>query len=122
MLTAKSLSQYSMERPPLNMLGRSPEVQAQYDNFVCKRENRSEFISSMKERLGCSDYYFTQNDFPYHTESGIEHWVCWYTKEASPFRIIDEIKKNNNVITFWKNHTQNMSIQEINHIHVFIQK
>ena len=89
---------------------------------MCERTNRGDFISTMKKRIQEGTYYFTLNDFPYHTSDDIEHWVCWYGKNKEPKEIIEDIEKKNNVITYWKNHSNNMSIQEINHIHVFIQK
>lgn len=122
MLTIAHLKQFSMESPPSEMLGRAPAVQEKYDSFMCKRENRGDFIATMKERIDRGVYYFTQNDFPYNTTADIEHWVCWYDNANDPSKIICDIQKKNNVITYWKNHSANMSIQEINHIHVFIQK
>ena len=122
MLTRDILREYTMENPPKVMLPRSPCVQQKYDAFICQSKNRSCFISDMRENLKCHPYYFVPNDFPYHTSPGIEHWVCWYGKYIEPASIIAEIKEKNNVITFWKNYSTNMSIQEINHIHVFIQK
>lgn len=106
------------------MLHRAPEVQKRYDTFICQSNNRAGFIDTMKCQLKKKDYHFVQNDFPYHTTSNIEHWVCWYRKETDPQAIVCELseKKGIDIITFWKNHSQNMSIQEINHIHVFIQK
>lgn len=111
-----------MENPPMTMLGRSPEIQEKYDNFMSKCENRCGFIDDMKCRLQQKEFHFTQNDFPYHTTSNIEHWVCWYGKESDPKKIVGQLSIKNNIITYWKNHSQNMSIQEINHIHVFIQR
>jgi len=124
MLTVEKLCKYSMENPPMEMLGRSPCVQEKYDSFMCIQDNRYNFIANMKEKLHGSirRYHFAPNDFPYHTSPDIEHWVCWYGKYTDPLSIIAEIKEKNNVITFWKNYSANMSIQEINHIHVFIQK
>ena len=122
MLTLAALTQYTMDSPPMTALPRSPEVQAKYDAFIEKGNNRSEFVNSMKCRLKKKRYYFTRNDFPYHTDNHIEHWVCWYEKETCPDEIVKEIEGKNHIITYWKNHSQNMSIQEINHIHIFIQK
>ena len=122
MLTREILRKYTMENPPRVMLSRSLCVQEKYDAFICQPKNRSSFIANMREKLKCFRYHFVPNDFPYHTEPGIEHWVCWYGKHIEPESIIAEIKEKNKVVTFWKNYSINMSIQEINHIHVFIQK
>lgn len=122
MLSRHELTQYSMDNPPMTMLGRSPEIQEKYDNFMRKGKNRTGFIASMKCRLQQEEFYFVQNDFPYHTTSNIEHWVCWYGKDTDPQKIVAQIREKNDIITYWKNHSRNMSIQEVNHIHVFIQK
>ena len=122
MLSRHQLAQYTMDNPPMTMLGRSTEIQEKYDNFMSKGDNRSGFIDNMKCRLQKEEFHFVQNDFPYHTTSNIEHWVCWYGKETDPKKIVKDLSIKNNIITFWKNRSQNMSIQEVNHIHVFIQK
>ena len=122
MLTHSALTKYTMCSPPMTALPRSPEIQAKYDAFIEKGNNRSEFVNSMRRRLKNNRYYFTPNDFPYQTECQIEHWVCWYGKQTCPHEIAKEIGGKNHIITYWKNHSQNMSIQEINHIHIFIQK
>ena len=120
MLTCQALQQFSLEKPPAVMLGRSPEVQSKYDKFMKEKTNRGGFIEKMKENLKGKKFHFVINDFPYHTVKGIEHWVCWYSSEEDPSKIIDELKEKYDVITCWKNLSHNMSIQEINHIHVFI--
>lgn len=124
MLTHEALKNYSMANPPLEMLGRAPEVQEKYDRFAEKRKNRGSFIDTMKATLDCKPFHFVPNDFPYHTLPNIHHWVCWYGQDVSPDEIIAELTKNKDIsiITYWKNHSHNMSIQEINHIHVFIEK
>ena len=122
MLTKSQLIQFNMEHPPTCMLGRSPKVQSDYEKFMKKDCNRGDFVACMKERLEYKKFYFVLNDFPYHTVDGIEHWVCWYGKDSKPEDFIQEIKEKKEIITYWKNYSQNMSIQEINHIHVFIQK
>lgn len=122
MLSRQELIQYTMENPPMTMLERSSEIQEKYDNFMRKGINRSGFIENMKCRLQQEEFHFVQNDFPYHTTPNIEHWVCWYGKDTDPKKIVGELKQKNKIITYWKNHSQNMSIQEVNHIHVFIQR
>lgn len=123
MLTFDSLKTYSMANPPMEMLGRAPDVQEKYDTFAAQGQNRGSFISTMKETLQCKPFHFVPNDFPYHTTPNIHHWVCWYGQEVTPDEIVAEIKKRNDIsiVTYWKNHSHNMSIQEINHIHIFIQ-
>lgn len=122
MLNQTALRKYSMDCPPMSVLPRTPEVQAKYNTFIKKNNNRCEFITNMKAKLKKRPYYFTPNDFPYATEGGIEHWVCWYERETCPHEIIADLRRENHIITYWKNHSHNMSIQEINHIHIFIRK
>ena len=119
MLTCQTLKQFSMEKPPEIMLGRAPEVQLAYETFS-KKKGRGDFVTTMKKILEGKEFYFVKNDFPYHTVKGIEHWVCWYMDDKDPEQIIRELKHTNDVITYWKNLPQNRSIQEISHIHVFI--
>ena len=122
MLSRTELCKYSIASPPTRMLGRSKEVQTKYDLFLEDCKNRVGFVEEMKCMLQKGVYHFVQNDFPYHTTSNIEHWVCWYGRDTDPKKIVGELKKSNDIITYWKNHSYNMSIQEINHIHVFIQR
>ena len=123
MLTRETLKNYSMANPPMEMLGRAPEVQEKYDTFAAKRHNRGSFIDTMKAALHCKPFHFVPNDFPYNTSPNIEHWICWYGKDVTPCEIIEKLQKKNglSIVTYWKNHSHNMSIQEINHIHVFIE-
>ena len=120
MLTCQTLKQFSMEKPPEIMLGRSPEVQTAYETFSKEKKGRGSFVDTMKKNLEGKEYHFVKNDFPYQTVPGIEHWVCWYMDDKDPEKIIDELKSKVNVITCWKNLAQNCSILEISHIHVFI--
>ena len=123
MLTSEALRNYSMANPPMKMLGRAPEVQEKYDSFAAKRQNRGSFVDTMKVTLQCKPFHFVPNDFPYYTAPNIEHWVCWYGTDVTPDEIIRKIQEKNHItiVTYWKNHSHNMSIQEINHIHIFIQ-
>ena len=122
MLTREVLTSYSMSNPPMEMLGRAPEVERRYINFVQQRQNRGNFISDMKTTLQCKPFHFVPNDFPYYTAPNIEHWVCWYGTNITPEEIVHQIQEKNDIsiVTYWKNHSHNMSIQEINHIHIFI--
>jgi hypothetical protein len=122
MLSAKQLRSYSMSYPPMEMLGRTPTIQKKYECHMSDEKKKNCFIESIKSILACNKYHFVPNDFPYNTSPGIEHWVCWYSNSTEPDKFIHEIKEKNNIISYWKNNSNNMSIQEINHIHIFIQK
>lgn len=122
MLSTSELKQYTMKNPPQHMLGRSPEIERKYTEFASRREGRGNFIDSIKCTLRTKPYHFVPNDFPYHTTSNIEHWVCWYGKDITPAEIIRRLREKNKIVTFWKNYSHNMSIKEVSHIHVFIEK
>ena len=66
MLTCQALQQFSLEKPPAVMLGRSPEVQSKYDRFMEEKRNKCDFIEKMKENLKGKKFHFVINDF-YHT-------------------------------------------------------
>lgn len=123
MLTREVLTSYSMSNPPMEMLGRAPEVERRYIDFAQQRQNRGNFISNMKHTLQCKPFHFVPNDFPYHTAPNIEHWVCWYGRDITPDEIVRQIQEKNDIsiVTYWKNHSHNMSIHEVNHIHIFIE-
>ena len=123
MLTYETLRNYSMNNPPMEMLGRAPDVQEKYDIFASTNQTRSSFISTIKEILQYKPYHFVPNNFPYHTVPNIYHWVCWYNQDKNPDKIIIELKKKYgiSIVTYWKNYSHNMSIREINHIHIFIK-
>ena len=120
MLTCADLKQYSMSCPPDYPLCRSARIQEKYDTFISNPENKKKFIEKITKMVNSSTYYFTENNFPYHTVRGIEHWVCWYKRDHDVDFIIDCLKEQYDIVTYWKNLPNNRSIQEINHLHVFI--
>ena len=122
MLSRSDLQQYTMKNPPQHMLGRSLEVERKYEEFAAQTQCRGKFIDSIKCTLRDKPYHFVQNDFPYQTTTAIEHWVCWYGKDITPAEIIRRLREKNKIVTFWKNDPHNMSIKEVSHIHVFIEK
>ena len=121
MISTKALCCFTAESPPTIALGREKHIQAQYDMFCREKENGKRFISRVKEILDDQEYYFIENDFPYHVEKDITHMICWY-KSGKVESIIKKIKKNNKIVTYWENLPQNKSIPEISHIHIFINK
>ena len=120
MLTCARLSQYSLDCPPQDPLQRSVCVQQKYDRFLNNPDNKSGFVEKIKLQLHRQRYIFCENTFPYKTERGIEHWVCWYKSSEDPFTIIEQLKEHYHIITSWRNIPKNRSILDIDHIHVFI--
>jgi len=121
MLTIHTIKQYTMKCPPMIGLEREHKIQEKYNTFNAVGGGKK-FITDTQTILLNQLFHFTKNDFPYYTTKNIEHWVCWYGKDISVSEIINSIGKNCDIVTYWKNHTFNRSIAEINHIHVFIQK
>jgi hypothetical protein len=101
-------------------LQRSVCVQQKYDKFLEDPSNKTGFVEKIKRKLGSQPYILCENTFPYETQRGVEHWVCWYKNSEDPVTIMEHLKENYHIISCWKNIPQNRSILEIDHIHVFI--
>ena len=121
MLTRKDLKQFNFENPPDFALQRTEVVQKKYDEYMEDKRNTSQFIESVKEKIGESSFCLLKNDFPYDIEEGVVHLVCWY-KDENPYTIIHKMKSDYDVITCWRNKPNNCSIPEIKHIHFFINQ
>lgn len=121
MISTSALCQFNSDNPPKITITREKKIQKLYDNFCEDQQNRKRFISRVKDILEDSDYYFVDNDYPYHIEPNIKHMICWY-KKGNPKHIIENIGKELCVLTYWENLLFNKSIPDINHIHVFINK
>ena len=121
MLYKKDIEIYSNKSPPLKPLGRSPYFQEQYDKYISKRENREYFIKKIKSKLSYVSFHLHINDYPYNTEKDIKHWLIWWDE---PIKIVDILENTfgERLITYWVNKTNNKSIREINHAHVFAFK
>jgi hypothetical protein len=119
MLTSTELKKYSLLNPPSFTLQREKGVQEKYNIVMMDKERMAFFIEDVKKELEKERFYLVVNDFPYETECGIKHLVCWY-KDCDPYMIQSELKAKFRFITCWKNIPANCSISEVNHIHVFI--
>ena len=119
MLTHTTLQKFSLTNPPSFALQREKEVQKKYDIVMKDKERMANFLEDVKRELETEKFYLVENDFPYFTEKGIKHLVCWY-KDYDPCMIDRELRTKFGVITCWKNKPANCSISEVSHIHVFI--
>ena len=120
-LSAAQLVKYSMTNPPKCVLPRSECVECNYQDFRSKASNMTKFVDQINGVLGKEQYYFCENTFPYATEPGIKHMLCWFTHNTPKDFIIEELRKKYDVITCWQNLPENRSVPAIEHIHVFIR-
>ena len=118
MLTKTQLRCYNSHNPPKQTLERSKETQDKYEEFMKNPQNSKTFIKIVKQKLRNKSYHLVNNDFPYCVEDKIKHMVCWYKIYSED--IMKEISKKYKVITFWENLSENKSVTEVNHIHIFI--
>jgi hypothetical protein len=120
-LSASQLRMFSMTNPPQCVLPRSECVEYKYQNFRSNSDKLTNYVDKVNEMIGKHQYYFCENDFPYATEKGIKHMLCWFTTKTSKGFIIEEMRKKYDVITCWQNLPENRSVSSIEHIHVFIR-
>ncbi len=118
-LTEKILKQYSNKNPPTSALGRNEIIQKKYDEFKNNQNLTENFLKKIKIQIKENNYYLHENDFPYNVDNNIKHLLLWYVDD----NIINDILLNlkNKLITYWINNNDNKSIQEINHIHIFVK-
>ena len=95
-------------------------------------QSSSSDISVFKESLFKSGDHFTfrRNDFPYHLEDGVKHFVLWINPEVKLKTAQADFIIDNHLIAlgyrnpckrvFYKNSITIKSIKEIDHIHVFV--
>ena len=117
----QTLKQYSIDNPPNFNLGRKPEVQKVYDEFRLKRENRDKFLELVKDKLSTERFYLHLNDYPYDVEEPIQHWLLWWNKPLD-INALTNLFFGEKLVCFWVNLSENNSIPEINHAHVFAEK
>lgn len=144
-ITEEFLKNYSIENPPLISLYRDYHIQENYDNFRSS-DNFFIFIDNIKELLEEKVSVLQLNDFPYYTTDNIKHYILWINNKKNPDKLdklfikneinkyfninIDakntqntqNIKKRENIITYWVNTSQNTSIKDILHTHIFTKK
>jgi hypothetical protein len=111
------LKTYNINNPPLTQLCRKKEIQQKYDIYNSNNQNKKKFIEKVKNELKINNFYFHVNDFPYYTEDNIVHYLVWYSDEQY---LLEFVKNNKNILTYWVNNKNNSSIKEIKHAHIFI--
>jgi hypothetical protein len=69
------------------------------------------------------------NDFPYYTQTGIEHWVLWKLNGSITEEDIDEAKKDlrnrlGDIVGFihWENPPHLKSLPDIDHVHILARR
>ncbi|KAJ2792784.1 hypothetical protein H4R20_006723 [Coemansia guatemalensis] len=76
-----------------------------------------------------SDFLFLRNDFPYHLEDDIEHWVLWCKKRldigyVAPEAAVQAIMRKFGHDIEWRyivNPVHLQSVPQLSHAHVFIK-
>lgn len=144
-ITEEFLKNYSIENPPLISLYRDYHIQENYDSFRSS-DKFFIFIDNIKELLEEKVSVLQLNDFPYYTTDNIKHYILWinnkkYSNKLDKIFIKNEInkyfdtnidatntqnaqniKKRENIITYWVNTSHNSSIKDILHTHIFTKK
>ena len=120
--------------PPDMPIFRNEKVQKEYDEFkkfiVENNIDINEYI--YKKFLGELKMNFIENTFPYDVEDNCKHFVIWFdTKYYANLKlkedeeiIIDKIVRNkfkDNQYVYFENVSNNKSVPDIKHFHVFIK-
>lgn len=129
MLTWAFLCQFNETNPPTCALGRSISVQKKYDTFRDNIiQNYGNVSNYLEETLFVNEepFIIKKNDFPYNTTSNIDHYLLWINPKYNSYFTNKSVKKQlelffENKYIFFKNNSNNMSIQSITHYHIFIK-
>lgn len=120
--------------PPDMPIFRNDQVQKEYDEFkkfiVENNIDINQYI--YKKFLGELKMNFIENTFPYDVEDNCKHFVIWFdTKYYANLKlkedeeiIIDKIVRNkfkDNQYVYFENISNNKSVPDIKHFHVFIK-
>jgi hypothetical protein len=70
--------------------------------------------------------FFVQNDFPYHLQPGIEHYLLWSDRimldeEVEEYLRSDPVARQSSSWLAFVNPTELQSIPEIHHVHVLLK-
>ena len=108
------------------------ELRRSRDTEERHRNSNANMIAFKESLFKNGDHFtFRRNDFPYHLEDGIKHFVLWINPEVKlKTRQADFIIDNHLIAlgyrnpcqrVFYKNSITIKSIKEIDHIHVFVR-
>lgn len=79
-LSWNEISKFSFENPPNKYLGRELKIEEQYKEYKLDLKNKGlssyEYIMLSYFCKG-NKYSFQVNNFPYHLDKGIKHYVLW---------------------------------------------
>ncbi|KAI9503641.1 hypothetical protein GGI25_002773 [Coemansia spiralis] len=124
-------------------LGRSHETQACYEEYIARAKHQhgsvAAYLSATALRgfeptaddgpLAKNDFFFYANEFPYHLEDGVEHWVMWCRKRLvpgfeAPDAAISAIRSRFGDVEcrYFVNPVKNQSVPQLSHAHVFIKR
>lgn len=117
-----------------NRLYRKPAIEAKYLKFVEKIKNShyksiSNYVKNeVLNRCPFNDknkIYITINDYPYHTEKNVSHWIIWDLNGFNKKKYIRILKKIFDPkffeIKMRINKIRDRSILDICHTHLFVR-
>lgn len=118
-----------------NRLYRKPAIEAKYLKFVEKiktshYKNMSNYVKTeVFNRCPFNDnknqIYITINDYPYHTEKNVSHWIIWDLNGFNKKKYMRILKKLFNPrffeIKLRINKIRDRSILDICHTHLFVR-
>jgi len=126
MISWNYLSQFNEKNPPQETLYRKKEIQDKYETFRASLNVPiSEYLhSTLFGNQDSRDYNFRLNDFPYHTEDTITHYILWINpisdqKNSLPVKSIIQLKLKVKNAVYFMNVPKNRSIMKIPHYHIF---
>ena len=127
------LNKFNIKKPPKIQLYRDFETNARYLDFTQSLIKREISINEhLKEKFFgglhyFKEYRFLENEYPYNIDKNIKHYNLWFnpkiihnTTDKRIILLLKFILKNTPFIVF-KNIPTNMSVQKIQHYHVFFK-
>lgn len=136
-------NQFSFHKPPEMNIKRSPEVAKKYrDHSLQLKKKNCSVLQHLRQKFfpnGDKDLKFiiTQNQFPYHMEAGINHYLIWFNPDLESCHwirsfqkvkeIVEEFCRQQNInqdadCIFFQNLECMRSVKAIPHIHIFWKK
>jgi len=118
-----------------NRLYRKPAIEAKYLKFVEKIKNsnyknmsnyvKTEVLNRCPFNDNNNQIYITINDYPYHTEKNVSHWIIWDINGFNKKKYMRILKKIFNPMFFEIklriNKIRDRSILDICHTHLFVR-